>query len=105
VKNIFVGNLDFNTSEEELRRLFEAYGQVDRVSIMTDRDTGRSRGFGFVEMANAEDGDKAIAALNGTQLGGRTLNVNEARPKPERGAAAGGRGRDRGGRGGGGGRW
>lgn len=105
MKNIFVGNLDFNTGEEELRRLFEAYGQVDRVSIMTDRDTGRSRGFGFVEMANAEEGDKAIAALNGTQLGGRTLNVNEARPKPERGAAAGGRGRDRGGRGGGGGRW
>jgi cold-inducible RNA-binding protein len=105
VKNIFVGNLDFNTGEEELRRLFEAYGQVDRVSIMTDRDTGRSRGFGFVEMANAEEGDKAIAALNGTQLGGRTLNVNEARPKPERGAAAGGRDRGRGGRGGGGGRW
>ena len=105
MKNIFVGNLDFNTGEEELRRLFEAYGQVDRVSIMTDRDTGRSRGFGFVEMANAEEGDKAIAALNGTQLGGRTLNVNEARPKPERGAAAGGRDRGRGGRGGGGGRW
>ena len=99
MKNIFVGNLDFNTSEDELRRLFEAYGQVDRVSIMTDRDTGRSRGFGFVEMTNSEEGDKAIAALNGTQLGGRTLNVNEARPKPERGAAAGGRGRDRGGRG------
>jgi len=106
VKNIFVGNLDFNTNEDELRRLFEAYGQVDRVSIMTDRDTGRSRGFGFVEMANAEDGDKAIAALNGTQVGGRTLNVNEARPKPERGASGGGRGRERGGRGGGGGgRW
>ena len=104
VKNIFVGNLDFNTSEEELRRIFEAYGQVDRVSIMTDRDTGRSRGFGFVEMTNAEDGDKAIAALNGTQLGGRTLNVNEARPKPERGAG-GGRGRERGSRGAGGGRW
>jgi RNA recognition motif-containing protein len=67
---------------------------------MTDRETGRSRGFGFVEMANAEDGEKAIAALNGTQLGGRTLNVNEARPKVER---AGGGGRDRGGRGGGGG--
>jgi cold-inducible RNA-binding protein len=106
VKNIFVGNLDFNTNEDELRRLFEAYGQVDRVSIMTDRDTGRSRGFGFVEMANAEEGDKAIAALNGTQVGGRTLNVNEARPKPERGASGGGRGRERGGRGGGGGgRW
>ena len=100
MKNIFVGNLDFNTSEDELRNLFGTYGQVDRVSIMTDRDTGRSRGFGFVEMANAEDGEKAIAALNGTQLGGRTLNVNEARPKVERG---GGGGRDRGGRGGHGG--
>ena len=85
MKNIFVGNLDFNTSEEELRQMFEAHGQVDRVSIMTDRDTGRSRGFGFVEMTNAEEGDKAIAALNGTQVGGRTLNVNEARPKVERG--------------------
>lgn len=102
MKNIFVGNLDFNTSEEELRQAFEVYGQVDRVSIMTDRETGRSRGFGFVEMTNAEDGEKAIAALNGTQLGGRTLNVNEARPKAER--AGGGGGRDRGGRGGGGGR-
>jgi cold-inducible RNA-binding protein len=99
LKNIFVGNLDFNTSEDDLRHLFETYGQVDRVSIMTDRDTGRSRGFGFVEMANAEEGEKAIAALNGTQVGGRTLNVNEARPKAER---AGGGGRDRGGRGGGG---
>ena len=105
LKNIFVGNLDFNTSEDDLRQLFQAYGQVDRVSIMTDRDTGRSRGFGFVEMASAEDGEKAIAATNGTQLGGRTLNVNEARPKTER---SGGGGRDRGGRGGGGGgrnRW
>ena len=101
MKNIFVGNLDFNTSEDELRNLFGAYGQVDRVSIMTDRDTGRSRGFGFVEMSSTEDGEKAIAALNGTQLGGRTLNVNEARPKVDRG---GGGGRDRGGRGGGGGR-
>jgi RNA recognition motif-containing protein len=100
VKNIFVGNLSFNTTEDELRQLFGAYGQVDRVSIMTDRDTGRSRGFGFVEMANTEDGEKAIAALNGTQLGGRTLNVNEARPKPERSAGGGGgRGREPGGRG------
>lgn len=99
MKNIFVGNLDFNTSEEELRHLFEAYGQVDRVSIMTDRETGRSRGFGFVEMANAEEGEKAIAGLNGSQLGGRTLNVNEARPKVER---SGGGGRDRGRSGGGG---
>lgn len=106
MKNIFVGNLDFNTSEDELRKLFETHGQVDRVSIMTDRDTGRSRGFGFVEMTSAEDGEKAIAAMNGSQIGGRTLNVNEARPKVERG---GGGGRDRGGRsaghgGGGGGR-
>jgi RNA recognition motif-containing protein len=106
VKNIFVGNLDFNTGEDELRQLFTAHGQVDRVSIMTDRDTGRSRGFGFVEMTNAEEGDKAIAALNGSQVGGRTLNVNEARPKVERGGGGGrdsGGGRDRGGHGGGGG--
>jgi RNA recognition motif-containing protein len=108
LKNIFVGNLDFNTGEDELRQLFEQYGQVDRVAIMTDRDTGRSRGFGFVEMASSEDGEKAIAALNGSQVGGRTLNVNEARPKTERSGGGGGGGRDRGGRGGrggGGGRW
>ena len=103
MKNIFVGNLDFNTSEEELRQMFEAHGQVDRVSIMTDRDTGRSRGFAIEEKTNAEEGDKANAALTGTQVGGRTLNVNEARPKVERGGGGGGGGRDRGGRGGGGG--
>ena len=97
MKNIFVGNLSFNTSEDELRQLFETYGQVERVSILTDRDTGRSRGFGFVEMPNSEEGEKAIAGLNGTQVGGRTINVNEARPKAER--ASGGRG-DRGDRGG-----
>jgi RNA recognition motif-containing protein len=99
VKNIFVGNLNFNTSEDDLRQAFEAHGQVDRVSIMTDRETGRSRGFGFVEMTNAEEAERAIAALNGSQLGGRTLNVNEARPKPERSSGGGGRDRDRGGRG------
>jgi len=98
LKNIFVGNLDFSTTEDDLRQLFATYGQVDRVSIMTDRDTGRSRGFGFVEMSSSEDGEKAIAALNGSQLGGRKLNVNEARPKTERGGGGGG-GRDRGGRG------
>ena len=108
MKNIFVGNLDFNTAEDELRKLFETYGQVDRITILTDRDTGRSRGFGFVEMTNGEEGDKAIAALNGTQIGGRTLNVNEARPKTERSGGGGkdrgsDRGGDRGGRGGGGG--
>jgi cold-inducible RNA-binding protein len=85
VKNIFVGNLNFKTSEEDLRKLFESYGVVDRVTILTDRETGRSRGFAFVEMTNTEEGNKAIAALNGTDLGGRTLNVNEARPKGERG--------------------
>jgi RNA recognition motif-containing protein len=104
VKNIFVGNLSFNTNEDEVRQLFESYGQVDRVSIMTDRDTGRSRGFGFVEMNSNEDGEKAIAGLNGSQLGGRTINVNEARPKAERVGGGGGGGRERGGRGGGGGR-
>ena len=99
MKNIFVGNLNFNTSEDELRQLFEAYGQVDRVSIMTDRETGRSRGFGFVEMSSSEDGEKAITSLNGSQVGGRTLNVNEARPKPERSTGGGGRGgRERGNR-------
>ena len=113
MKNIFVGNLSFNTSEDELRQMFESYGPVDRVSIMTDRDTGRSRGFGFVEMTNNDDGEKAITALNGSQVGGRTLNVNEARPKAEHagggrdggGRDRGGRGGDRGGRGGGRGRW
>lgn len=108
MKNIFVGNLSFNTNEDELRTAFEAYGQVDRVSILTDRETGRSRGFGFVEMTSNEDGDKAITALNGSQLGGRTINVNEARPKAERGGGGfrdrGDRG-DRGGRGAGRERW
>jgi cold-inducible RNA-binding protein len=96
VKNIFVGNLSFNTSEDELRQVFEAYGQVERVSILTDRETGRSRGFGFVEMANSEEGEKAIAGLNGSQIGGRTINVNEARPKAEGARSGGGSGRDRG---------
>ena len=92
MKNIFVGNLSFNTSEEELRKLFEPYGQVDRVSILTDRETGRSRGFGFVEMGNSDEGEKAIAALNGSDFGGRAINVNEAKPKAERASG------DRGGR-------
>ena len=98
MKNIFVGNLSFNTGEDELRQLFEPFGQVDRVSILTDRETGRSRGFGFVEMSNAEEGDKAITALNGSQFGGRAINVNEARPTAERAGGGGGRG-DRGDRG------
>jgi cold-inducible RNA-binding protein len=85
VKKIFVGNLDFGATEESVRALFEPYGSVDSVSVITDRDTGRSRGFAFVEMADAGQADAAINALNGTNLGGRTLNINEARPKVDRG--------------------
>jgi RNA recognition motif-containing protein len=90
MKNIFVGNLDFATTEPEVRELFEAHGVVDRVSVVTDRDTGRSRGFAFVEMGNAAEADRAIAALNGMSLNGRALNVNEARPKAESGRSFGG---------------
>jgi RNA recognition motif-containing protein len=100
VKNIFVGNLDFNVTEEAVRSLFERYGQVNSARIMTDRDTGRSRGFAFVEMENEGEADQAISALNGYTMDGRALNVNEARPKPDRGFGGGGRG----GFGGGGGR-
>ena len=85
MKNIFVGNLDFNATEEAVRGLFERYGQVNSARIMTDRDTGRSRGFAFVEMENESEADQAIAALNGYNMDGRALNVNEARPKPDRG--------------------
>jgi len=103
MKNVFVGNLPHSTTEAELRALFEAHGAVERVSIVTDRDTGRSRGFAFVEMTNAEEADKATAALNGSTLDGRPLRVNEAQNKPER-SGGGGRGGPRGGSGGGGGR-
>jgi len=82
MKNIFVGNLDFSATESSIRSLFEPFGAVDRVNVVTDRDTGRSRGFAFVEMSNSAQADQAITALNGTELGGRALNVNEARPKP-----------------------
>lgn len=101
MKSIFVGNLSFSTTEEELRGMFEAYGTVDRVSIITDRDTGRSRGFAFIEMGNDQEADSAISATNGSTVGGRTLNVNEARPRSERGGGAPSRG-GYGGRGGGG---
>ena len=100
MKNIFVGNLDFGATEDSLRALFEAHGAVERVSIMTDRDTGRSRGFAFVEMTNADEAERAIAALNGANLGGRALNVNEARPKTAGGGGGGGRGFGGGGGGG-----
>lgn len=101
MKSIFVGNLSFNTSEEELRSLFQNYGSVARVSIMMDRETGRSRGFAFVEMNNDEEAESAISGVNGSSLGGRTLNVNEARPRGERPSGGGyGGGRPSGGGGG-----
>jgi RNA recognition motif-containing protein len=90
MKNIFVGNLDFSSTEATIRALFEPYGTVDRVNLVTDRDTGRSRGFAFVEMSDSAQANQAIAALNGFQVDGRALNVNEARPKPQSGNAGGG---------------
>jgi len=85
MKNIFVGNLSFSATEDSIRSLFEGYGAVDRVNVVTDRDTGQARGFAFVEMANDGEGERAIAALNGQELGGRALTINEARPKEARG--------------------
>jgi cold-inducible RNA-binding protein len=102
MKNIFVGNLSFGVTENSVRSMFAAHGTVDRVSIVTDRDTGQAKGFGFVEMPNNDEGDKAIAALNGADLDGRALNVNEARPKADRGSGGGGGGGYRGNSGGGG---
>jgi cold-inducible RNA-binding protein len=84
MKKIFVGNFSFSTTETSLRSIFEPYGNVESVSIVNDRDTGRSRGFGFVEMPDNSEAEKAIAALNGTDAEGRPLTVNEARPKLER---------------------
>jgi cold-inducible RNA-binding protein len=102
MKNIFVGNLSFKTTEQDIRALFEAHGAVDRVNVVTDRDSGQPRGFAFVEMHDDGEGERAIAALNGSDVDGRTLNINEARPKTAGGG--GGGGRDRGGSGGGYGR-
>ena len=90
MKNIYVGNLSFGASEESVRELFETHGTVSRVNIVTDRDSGQPRGFGFVEMENDGEGEKAIAAVNGRDLDGRTLNVNEARPKTDRSSGGGG---------------
>lgn len=97
MKKIYVGNFSFNLTESELRSLFEPYGKVDSATLVTDRDTGRSRGFGFVEMSNDEEAEKAMAGLNGKDSGGRALIVNEARPQAPRGGGFrkdGGRGRD-----------
>jgi RNA recognition motif-containing protein len=97
---LYVGNLSFQTSSEDLQQLFAQAGTVESASVVEDRETGRSRGFGFVEMASKEDGEKAIQQFNGTDLNGRNLTVNEARPREDRG----GRGGFGGNRGGGGGR-
>lgn len=102
--NIFVGNLSFQTTDADLEATFNPYGTVERASVIRDRESGQSRGFGFVEMTNANEAAKAIAALNGQELNGRAMNVNEARPREERGGGGGGRGgAGRGGSGGGGG--
>ena len=90
MKNLYVGNLPHSTTETDLRNAFAIYGPVDNIAIVTDRDTGRARGFAFVEMADAGAAEKAIAALNGSDLGGRTLQVNEARPKTDRPRGNGG---------------
>ena len=103
MKNIFVGNLSFTSTEDSVRSTFEGYGTVDRVSIITDRETGKSRGFAFVEMPNDDEANRAITALNGADFGGRKLNVNEARPREERGSGGGGFNRGGGGGAGGGG--
>ena len=100
---LFVGNLNFKTSSEDLQELFGQVGEVQSASVVTDRETGRSRGFGFVEMATKEEGEAAIQRFNGQELGGRALNVNEAKPREDRGGNRGGGGGGRGGYGGGGG--
>jgi RNA recognition motif-containing protein len=104
---LYVGNLSFQTSSEDLQQLFAQAGAVESATVVEDRDTGRSRGFGFVEMASNEEGQKAIEQFNGTDFNGRNLTVNEARPREDRGGrggGGGGRGGFGGNRGGGGGR-
>lgn len=95
MKKIFVGNFSFSTTEADLRQWFSQYGAVDSATVVNDRDTGRSRGFGFVEMPNNNEAEAAIAALNGKDSNGRALTVNEARPQADRGASRGGRGGSR----------
>lgn len=89
MKNLFIGNMSFKTTETELRSLFEPFGEINRVNVVTDRDTGQARGFAFVEMPNDGEAQKAIASLDGKEIDGRALKVNEARPKTERGGPRG----------------
>ncbi len=111
--NIYVGNLSFNATEEDIRQAFAEHGEVSEVNIVSDRETGRSRGFAFVEMPDGEQAKEAIEKVNPTEIDGRSITVNEARPKRDRprggggggGGGRGGRGGGRGGGGGGGGRW
>src|SRR5207237_6300878 len=103
-KKLYVGNLSYSVDSSELEQLFGQHGQVLSAQIINDRDTGRSKGFGFVEMANDQEADAAVAALNGQQHNGRALTVNEARPREDRGGGGGGRGGYAGGGGGGGSR-
>ncbi len=105
MKNIFVGNLSFGTTEDSLRSMFESYGAVERVNIVTDRDSGQPRGFAFVEMSVDSEAESAINSLNGRDLDGRSLNVNEARPKTDRGSGGGSRGGGGGGQRRGNNRW
>src|SRR5207253_10651738 len=99
-KKLYVGNLGYGVTDSDLTTMFQAHGQVNSAQVIMDRDTGRSKGFGFVEMANDQEAQNAITALNGQQVDGRALTVNEARPRTEGGGGRGGYG---GGRGGGGG--
>jgi RNA recognition motif-containing protein len=92
---LYIGNLSYDTTEEELRELFSAHGTVESVNLITEGGSGRSKGFGFVEFRDDQEANAAIAALNGTDLRGRTINVNQARPRVERGGGGGGRGRSR----------
>jgi RNA recognition motif-containing protein len=101
--NLFVGNLSYQTTDSDLEAAFSAYGAVDKASVIRDRETGQSRGFGFVEMPNSSEATAAINALNGRELNGRAMNVNEARPREERGGGGGGNRGGYGNRGGGGG--
>ena len=103
-KKLYVGNLAFGVSDGDLQQLFEAHGTVQSAQVIMDRDTGRSKGFGFVEMGSDQEAQAAIAALNGKEVDGRSLTVNEARPKEDGGGGRGGSGGGRGGSGGGGGR-